>query len=524
VQALLERAKAAGYNGVILNDPKLSSLDLLGVNAANYLQHVAMIKRKADQLGIRIISGLTNPGSGAPMLAHDPNLAEGILVKDVPYRVKNRVAALEQDPSVALANGAFDQGDKDRLDGFNTQDAVGTGTFMDREIRRQGKGSLRMERFPEINKPNGMVRITQQVAVRPWRQYRLSAYIRTQDLDPTNSVSMLVKAADGRELAWAPRPMVKTTQDWNLVQTVFPSMESDHVTIFFGVWGGKAGKIWWADGALEEAGLVNVVRRSACPLVVTGGNGQTYIEGKDFEPFSDPKLGNQPWPGSYSDTQPSPTLQLTHGSRIGEGERLLVSGYIAKILGFGQVAASLGDEGFFQLYQKEIAAQANLLQPAGFLLGHDEIRVINQDPASTSRHLGAGGLLAMNIDRCANLIRKAEPKADIFIWSDMFTPTQNAHAGYYLVGGDLTGSWKGIPKDAIVLNWDSVKPQESAAFFSGLGLHQILAGYYDKTPGDITGWLRQVRANKGIVGVMYTTWEDKFEDLEAFAKAAWGQP
>ena len=35
----------------------------------------------------------------------------------------------------------------------------------------------------------------------------------------------------------------------------------------------------------------------------------------------------------------------------------------------------------------------------------------------------------------------------------MFDPNHNAHANYYLVRGDLTGSWKGLDNDIIVVPW-----------------------------------------------------------------------
>ena len=59
-------------------------------------------------------------------------------------------------------------------------------------------------------------------------------------------------------------------------------------------------------------------------------------------------------------------------------------------------------------------------------------------------------------------------------------------------------------------------------FFSSLGCKQILAGYYDGPPDSIKAWLSDGAKVKGIAGVMYTTWVGNYNDLEAFAKAAWG--
>ena len=35
----------------------------------------------------------------------------------------------------------------------------------------------------------------------------------------------------------------------------------------------------------------------------------------------------------------------------------------------------------------------------------------------------------------------------IYVWNDMFDPFHNAVNDYYLVRGDLKGSWEGLPKD-----------------------------------------------------------------------------
>jgi hypothetical protein len=106
----------------------------------------------------------------------------------------------------------------------------------------------------------------------------------------------------------------------------------------------------------------------------------------------------------------------------------------------------------------------------------------------------------------------------------MFDPTHNAHDNYYLVNGTLAGSWEGLPADALVVNWNSgAKARESMEFFSKRGNRQILAGYYDAPPERIKDWLKQAEGVKGVCGVMYTTWQNNFSDLEAFARAAWGK-
>ena len=101
----------------------------------------------------------------------------------------------------------------------------------------------------------------------------------------------------------------------------------------------------------------------------------------------------------------------------------------------------------------------------------------------------------------------------------MFDPNHNAVSGpYYLVNGDLRGSWEGLPKEVIVLPWYFSKRSESLAFFAGRGHHQVIAGYYDEQPERVKDWLDAAgKFPDSVLGVMYTTWQNRYGDLEKFA-------
>jgi len=105
----------------------------------------------------------------------------------------------------------------------------------------------------------------------------------------------------------------------------------------------------------------------------------------------------------------------------------------------------------------------------------------------------------------------------VAVWSDMFDPYHNAVEKYYLVNGSLRGS--NAPDSVRIVNWNFGKRQESLQHFSQRGHQQILAGYYDSDPKQITDWLDTVVDSKipGVQGVMYTTWRKNYSDLEKFA-------
>jgi len=103
----------------------------------------------------------------------------------------------------------------------------------------------------------------------------------------------------------------------------------------------------------------------------------------------------------------------------------------------------------------------------------------------------------------------------------MFDPHHNARDKYYLVRGNLAGSWTGLDSDMLVINWNHGKKADSFAFFDGRGHEQVVAGYYDRGsfPAGVKQWRAVAKAGKRpLGGFMYTTWRNKYADLERFAE------
>ena len=110
----------------------------------------------------------------------------------------------------------------------------------------------------------------------------------------------------------------------------------------------------------------------------------------------------------------------------------------------------------------------------------------------------------------------------------MFDPFHNGHANYYHVEGDLAGGEKGIPANVTIMNWNMGKLHESLDWFSGktskqpVAHNQVTAGYYDTGDGAAAAKaeLRAASGIPGVTGLMYTTWNDDYGQLESFAAAA----
>jgi hypothetical protein len=187
-----------------------------------------------------------------------------------------------------------------------------------------------------------------------------------------------------------------------------------------------------------------------------------------------------------------------------------------------QVCACPSEPKFEQLLERQANEMHKVWSVSGYMMSHDEWRVLGWDDSCRKRGLDAGALAADNARKCVGWLRAANPTGRIFVWSDMFDPNHNAVSNYYLVRGDLRGSWEGLDKSLIIMNWNFGKRAESLKFFSERGHSQILAGYYDAGPEQIGKWLEATRGVKGVIGVMYATWQRKFDDLEAFARVVDG--
>jgi hypothetical protein len=156
--------------------------------------------------------------------------------------------------------------------------------------------------------------------------------------------------------------------------------------------------------------------------------------------------------------------------------------------------------------------------PSAFMMTFDEWRIANWDPAAGE--IAAGQYIANTVRKSAELLRQINPQYELFVWSDMFDPNENAEPKYFMCNGPLTDSWKGLPHDAIIVTWTG--GAKALEFFSGLGRRQVIGGYYSSM-SNVTEWLNdldtaEAHGAKGIEGFMYTTWDDNFSDIENVAK------
>jgi hypothetical protein len=534
VNALLDRAKAAGYNGALLGDVKLGRLDDGSLIPAYYTNLKAVLDH-GHALGLTLVPGTADFGYSETILWHDPNLAEGLPVRGAEFRAEGGLLVPYESAPVDLANGDFEQlpPSGDQFPGWAFQDQPGQATFVDRAVKHGGRASLRMVDLGTTNAPYGNGRVYQRLKVEPYRAYHVSVWVKTAGFQGGEVRALVLAQSPSRTLQWNEIP-VQATQDWTRFDVIFNTLTHSEVLFYLGVWGGRSGTIWWDDAALEPAGFVNLIRRPGAPLTLTSADGSLqYAEGRDVEPVADPHTGRVPYNGVYDLWHEPPTVRLAAGSRIRDGDVVQASYYhTVSIYGY-QVAASLTEPKVFDIVRGQLGSIRREFARAdafsGWMLGYDEIRVHGWDDAPKAGAGTPGEDLAASFRTVYGDARAIDPQARLYAWSDMFDPYHNAADTadpYYLVNGNWSGSWSGVPPDVTILNWNSqpAKRRDSAAFFAGRGHAQILAGYYDAPPGQFGDrqWLEDLTGVSGIIGVMYTQWGSGYGNLEAWAQHVWG--
>jgi len=520
VESLMERAAKVGYNGMVFADFKLNILDRM---PQSYFDNIHRLRKLAKNLHMDIIPCVFPIGYSEGILAHDPNLVEGMPVKNEVFTVENGKANVTQDADVGIVNGGFEDDNGDVAKGWDFQDYPGKASFIDHTVKHSGDCSLRFQDVGSVDPKYGHARIEQTIHLVPFHEYRISVWIKTSSFESASQTAIEILPVDGHGPSLCEQNLsVKPTEDWTQHQVVFNSQNNHSAHFYLGTWGAKGGTIWFDDVKIETVGMVNVIRREGCPLTVKSEGGVLYKEGVDYEPVKDPKMGRDPYLGAFSLYHTPPPITLTSNSRIRNGQKLLVSFYVPSFTYDMQTSVCLMDPKLYQVLTEQMQQVEKLFHPSIVFMQHDEIRVANWCELCQGSGLTPGEQLAYNVRRCREIIRRVSPQAKVFVWSDMFDPYHNAHGDYYQVNGSWAGSWKGLSKDIGIVDWDFDIRAKDLPFFAQRGHEQILAGYYDNNVDYTRDWLKGSIGIPNVDGVMYTTWQANYNDLEKFADVVWG--
>lgn len=528
IRQIAQTAARHGLNGIVL-----TGLDEISQGSPEYLRRLRQVKTIADASHLEIIPEGFNTGYGGALLNIDKNLAEGLLVKDALFIANGGVARFTADSPTKLMNGGFEEFQGNRFNAFTTQTEPGQRTFADATVSHSGKASLRIENFGGAAKPGeaasdasagaaaienpakpGVATVTQEIRVKPFRCYRIRVWVKTEGAEPKSLFGIKSLTTDGRNLSPF-SPNLPATSGWRQVTTGFNSWYADRIQLSVGVFEGKSGKVWVDDLEVEEVGLMNVIRRDGAPLTVRDDvTGATYKEGRDFAAVSDPDL-------DFKWDHAMPSIQLLPGGEIHDGARLRVSYYHGQTIYNDQVCACPSAAKVYEYWKQQFPLIEKYLKPKRYFLNIDEVRAFNRDESCRHRHLGASAILGDMTEWLYKQVRAVNPTAQVLVWADMFNPHHNAREKYYLVDGSLVDSWKYLPKPMGMVCWWFEERESALKFFSSRGFKTVAAAYYDvdtlpEVRKNVEGWLTSLDATPGAEGLMYTTWERKFQFLAPF--------
>jgi alpha-L-arabinofuranosidase len=145
-----------------------------------------------------------------------------------------------------LPNGSFEEAERARPRRWSTQRWDGQGEFEYAQVGRTGKRSV------AISSERGAdIAWTITVPIEPYSVYRLSGWIKTENLKPVGNARGALLNIHG---APAATNAVTGTSDWTRVEVTFEVEDEDAVQVncLLGGWGLATGKAWYDDLQLER--------------------------------------------------------------------------------------------------------------------------------------------------------------------------------------------------------------------------------------------------------------------------------
>jgi alpha-L-arabinofuranosidase len=147
-----------------------------------------------------------------------------------------------------IPNGSFEAGGGARIEGWRRQTWAGGGTFTHATEGRTGQRSALL-----ASESGGDLSWTSRVTVEPHARYRLSGWIKTEQLAAPSARGALLNVHNLQGVATR---ALQGTTDWTRVEVEFDLDDQDslEVNCLFGGWGQATGKAWFDDVALEKIG------------------------------------------------------------------------------------------------------------------------------------------------------------------------------------------------------------------------------------------------------------------------------
>ena len=523
---LVDRAAACGCTAVCFND----GMDYYSCWGDKHRKTLAAAVRHVREKGLQIVADVWSIGYGA-MLNYGYELMEGCALDDLTYVIgaDGRATFRPAQSGNLMPNGGFERTAKGSnfpdwtfIDGVSGKHPW---AFRDTAVKHSGEASIRFEIDPSIPGFQNLTRASHSISIVPGRRYRLSAWLKTENLKTKSANALkLFLLREGKEGKNGAGEVVLTlkgeSQDWTRLALEFNSQDQTRLRMWVGVWGGISGRFWIDDVSLEEVAPKAVLHNYGSPLTVARRrDGKVLTEGLHFTVT--PPLSTRKW----SPDAPAVELLIPKNVKwLKPGDELSVSCCTPATSGSGspdQVSLCLSDPALYRVLKCSAETIQAAVKPDQWLIGFDEVRNGNTCRACRARGVSFARIMAESVSNQYEIVKAASPGSQIWVWSDMFCPWENAVESYYGVRGSCVGGVEWLPKDLGIACWGSARhAAKSMALFAAHGHRTLAAAYYDE-PAELLGtrkWLDAMNATPRCAGIMYTTWRRNYSDMEPFWK------
>ncbi|MBA7674027.1 hypothetical protein ES703_82234 [subsurface metagenome] len=193
------------------------------------------------------------------------------------WLARDESAAQPVTPPGAIRNASFEKGVNNKPAGWETRTYGGKGEFKYVQGGRTGKRCVMLS-----SESGADIGWLTSVPIKPRSQYRLSGWIKTENLAVGSGKGALLNLHNIQPLQ---TPAVTGTKDWTRVELVFDSGDHSVVEIncLFGGWGLSTGKAWFDDLRLELLSTKTMKPAVRIDASETGEPVSKYIYGQFIE-------------------------------------------------------------------------------------------------------------------------------------------------------------------------------------------------------------------------------------------------
>jgi hypothetical protein len=277
----------------------------------------------------------------------------------------------------------------------------------------------------------------------------------------------------------------------------------------------------------EPTALVhpNVLRTESTDIVVENAQGIKYTEGRDYEVL------NGETRHVYRPEAPPYRVRRLPGSRVPDGATVFPSyDYVSRV-NSDNCPYCPSEPRVARIMAAATRNTMRYLKPAAVHFGHDEPAVMNSDSRCRFQEprLNNAQLFAEDVQRLYDAAREVDPGVRVMIWEDAVNPYHN---GLQFPRDPTADALPLLPKDLILNVWFYGADQpdregaESLRYFGAHGFPTTGSPWYSEACA--IGWARQCREarlrGEECLGVIYTSWGNRWDSLEACANAAWHVP